>query len=229
MKTKPLVWGMALLLPSCVSTQSKVANPPAAVHASATSEAPPAAEPPAEADTCNHPDAPIGCCFAQVPATVSDTMQIAPSGENGAKLRISGTLYHSNGRKPYPGVLMYAWHTDHNGYYSKKGDETGIARVHGYLHGWCITDSNGHYEIISIRPGKYPNNSSPAHIHAALQTPEGASFYINDFVFSDDKLVDAAYLKGLTLSGGDGVIKLKRDTDGAWTGKRDIIVPAKPR
>ncbi len=153
-------------------------------------------------------------------------MQMVPKNETGARMRITGTLYQPNGRTPYPGVILYAYQADHNGYYRQSETDKGIIKQHGCLHGWCVTDSNGRYEIITIRPGKLPGKALPAQIHTAVQEPgRDSSFYIRDFVFSDDKLVSETYLKQQKLPGGDGVVKLKRDSSGTWTGKRDITLP----
>lgn len=176
------------------------------------------------ADDCDNPDADVECCFAGIPPNLSAVMAIADTKEPGERLIISGTVFKADGKTPYPGLILYAYHTDNTGRYSKSGKETGIHKRHGRLHGWCKTDSRGHYEIHSIRPAHYPGNTIPAHIHAAVKTPAGESFYINDFVFSDDSLVDERYLSRLRGIGGNGVVSLKKDGRNTWTGKRDIIV-----
>jgi len=48
-------------------------------------------------------------------------------------------------------------------------------------------------------------------------------FYINDFVFKDDKLIDQRYLSSLGAVGGSGVVDVKKN-EGVWKGKRDIIL-----
>ncbi len=126
-------------------------------------------------------------------------------------------------RHPSP-ALIYAYHTDATGRYMKTGDEKGVQRWHGHLYGWCRTDSGGRYSIRSIRPAPYPDGSMPAHIHAAIREEGKPPYYINDFVFADDPLVNAAYLKSLINPGGSGVVPLARLTDGTWLGKRDILL-----
>ena len=176
-------------------------------------------------DNCVDPDANINCCFRNMPIDLTNTMIIGDGNEAGDKLIISGIIYKSDGKSPYPGVIIYAYHTDNTGHYSKKGDETGIQKWHGHLYGWCKTDNNGHYTINTIRQAQYPNNTFPAHIHSAFKLPDNSEpFYINDFVFKDDKYVTQAYISSLTLTGGSGVIELSKSSDGIWKGKRDIII-----
>lgn len=177
-----------------------------------------------QAVDCDNPDADIHCCFVNMPASLTSTMTIAPMDEPGDRLVITGTIYKADGKTPYPNVILYAYHTDSKGYYSKKGTESGIQKWHGHLHGWCKTDGNGVYKIQTIRPARYPNNTIPAHIHAAIQTDKGEAMWITDYVFKDDSLVDKKYLSSITNVGGTGVVELKKNSDNSWTGKRDITI-----
>lgn len=179
----------------------------------------------AQKDTCDNPDANINCCFNSIPANLGSVMTIGNLHEPGDKLVISGTIYKADGTTPYANVLVYAYHTNSKGYYAKAGDETGVQKWHGHLHGWCKTDDKGYYEIRSIRPARYPGNAIPAHIHAAVREPQGSTYYISDFVFKDDSLVNDRYVKSITSSvGGAGIVNVVRSPNGTWTGQRDIIL-----
>ena len=163
-------------------------------------------------DPCNDPDADVACCFAHMPDSLTHVMAIADSTEPGVRLLLTGIVYQADSTSAYAGVLLYAFHTDSGGIYSDRGDERGIQTWHGHLHGWCETDSTGRYEIHSIRPGRYPTNTEPAHIHAALREPGGQTYWINDFVFADDDLVGERYLSNLTdpgaaYQGGDATAR----------------------
>jgi protocatechuate 3,4-dioxygenase, beta subunit len=178
------------------------------------------------ADTCDDPDANINCSFINMPSNLNNVMTIAGKDENGEKLVVSGTIFKADGKTPYPGVLLYAYHTDSKGYYSKSGKETGAQKWHGRLHGWCKTDAKGYYEIRSIRPAPYPSNTMPAHIHIAVKEPGNKEpYYISDIVFKDDKLVNEQYLKSIqSMVGGTGVVNVTKSQSGIWVGKRDILL-----
>lgn len=178
---------------------------------------------PAYEEDCDDPDAAVSCCFRDMPATLSAVMEIAGPSEAGERMSVRGTLYHRDGKTPYPGVVMYAYHTDNRGHYSKDGSEKGIQKWHGRLHGWCRTDSAGRYEIRSVRPAPYPGGRIPAHIHAALLEPGKEPYYISDFVFRDDPFVTPEYIASVKGSGGKGVVSLHRTAAG-WKGQRDIIL-----
>ncbi len=175
-------------------------------------------------DTCDSPDAAIRCCFADLPASLSNIMAITAEDEPGEKLVISGTIFKADGKTPYPDVILYAYQTDNTGHYSKNGTEKGVQKWHGRLHAWSKTDRNGHYKIQTIRPGRYPDNSMPAHIHAAIKTDSGKMYWISDFVFKDDSLADEKYVSSLVNVGGTGVVAIKKNPDNILTGKRDIVL-----
>jgi protocatechuate 3,4-dioxygenase beta subunit len=177
-------------------------------------------------DTCDSPDANIDCSFRNMPADLTNILTISKPGEPGEKIIISGNIFHSDSTTPYKDVIIYAYQTDSSGYYSKKGNETGAQKWQGHLHGWCVTDSNGYYEIHTIRPGRYPSNDFPAHIHPVIKLPDDSKpFYINDFVFNDDSLVNEKYISSLQYPGGTGVVELIISEGGILRAHRNIILP----
>jgi protocatechuate 3,4-dioxygenase beta subunit len=177
-----------------------------------------------QADTCDSPDAHINCSFVSMPATLTSSMTIASKNEPGENLIVSGTIYKADGKTPYPNIIIYAYHTDSKGNYSKKGNETGAQKWHGYLHGWCKTDNKGQYKINTIKPARYPDNSIPAHIHVAIKKDNGQMYWITDYVFKGDDLVNEEYLTSLNNVGGTGVVDIVKDVENNWTGVRDIIL-----
>jgi protocatechuate 3,4-dioxygenase, beta subunit len=175
-------------------------------------------------NSCDNPDADISCCFVNMPESVSNIMIITNHDEPGDKLVISGTVYKPDGKTPFPNIILYVYHTDNNGYYSKNGTETGVQKWHGRLHGWCRTDSTGAYTIQTIKPAPYPDNTLPAHIHAAIKPDNGQQYWITDFVFQGDKLIDKKYLLSLVNIGGTGIVSIRKNAENIWTGKRNIIL-----
>ena len=172
------------------------------------------------ADTCEGPDVNIECNFVDFPKNAGNIMKIARDDEPGIRIIIKGILLDKKTGLPLAGAKIYAYHTDSTGLYTKDGTETGPRKWQGRLHGWCITDSEGKYEIHTIRPGKYPENRFPAHIHCAVKLPYGLTTYLNDFVFHDDVHVNEQYLKGLSLPGDNGVIELEKMNDNVFYGSR---------
>ena len=96
-----------------------------------------------------------------------------------------------------------------NGYYSPiKGMDENTKR-HGHIRGWVKSDENGKYSIYTIKPIPYPNENIPAHIHTSIKEPAIANeYYIDEFVFDDDKLLTSEKRKALENRGGSGILRV---------------------
>ena len=151
-------------------------------------------------------------------------MVIAGKDEPGERLVLTGRVLQKDGRTPAANIVLYAYHTNAEGIYPKRGSERGNARRHGYLRGWLRTDAQGRYRIETIRPGTYPSRVDPAHVHVVLGAAGQEEQYVDDFVFADDPLVDDRYRSRVRNRGGSGIVTLTK-RDGVWYGSRDIVLP----
>lgn len=175
-------------------------------------------------DSCDNPDANINCYFLNMPKQLTSTMVIPNNDAEGEKMTISGTIYKKDKKTPYSDVILYAYHTDTKGEYSKKGNEKGVQKWHGSHHGWCKTDKNGNYKIETIRPASYPGTTNPQHIHSAIKVPDNETpFHITDFMFKDDPLLPKTQQNKFSYQGGNGVIDVKK-VNNQWIGNRDIVL-----
>jgi transglutaminase/protease-like cytokinesis protein 3 len=64
----------------------------------------------------------------------------------------------------------------------------------------------------------------PAHIHAAIKKDNGQMYWITDYVFRDDNLVNEKYLSSLSNVGGTGVVEINKNDENTLTGKRDMVL-----
>jgi protocatechuate 3,4-dioxygenase beta subunit len=142
----------------------------------------------------------------------------------GPKLEVSGTIYQPDGKTPASGVIMYVYHTNQEGIYPRKGDETGWGRRHGYIRGWIRTGADGKYKFKTLRPGAYPGRDNPEHIHATIVEKGLTPYYIDDFLFDDDTILTAEHRQRQGNRGGDGIMKLTKRADGTLIGQRNIIL-----
>lgn len=144
--------------------------------------------------------------------------------EGGQKIKVSGTIYQSDGEHPAQDVIVYFHHTNQKGIYATKGNETGWGKRHGYNRGWIKTDEDGKYTIYTIKPGAYPSGTLPAHIHATLLEPNGKYYYIDEYHFKGDSLLSQEQAHPPSPRGGhSGLLDLKKKGD-LWVGHRDIIL-----
>ena len=152
-----------------------------------------------------------GCeiMFAGMPANINAVDTSEAWAEKGQKLLVTGITYKIDGKTPVPNVVIYYWQTDNNGYYSPKIGMEEKARRHGHIRGWVRTDQHGRYSIYTIRPAPYPGENIPAHIHTSIKEPNIENeYYIDEFVFDDDKLLTDEKRKALENRGGSGILRV---------------------
>ena len=169
------------------------------------------------------------CCVFKEKSPVSWQTRVAPDTAKGQPLQISGIVYESDGKTPAPNVLMYFYQTNARGYYAKHGTEPRSSHAwwHGYSRGWLRTDFTGRYQINTVRPGPYPGETIPAHIHFYVKAPSQCTcYYLSDFVFQDDPLLTESYWYKVEQSEGflryGGVALTKQN--GALIGRRDLVL-----
>ncbi|WP_296698478.1 intradiol ring-cleavage dioxygenase [Algoriphagus sp.] len=125
--------------------------------------------------------------------------------ENEPKLKITGRVFDMDGKTPASDVIIYIYHTNRNGIYQKKGDETGWAKRHGFIRGWVKTDATGNYTFYTFLPGAYPSRFEPVHIHLTVKEPGKTAYYLDEYVFEDDPLLTDQIKENLDFRGGIGL------------------------
>ena len=126
---------------------------------------------------------------ADAPANPPASARIAPAGEPGSPLRVSGTVLAPDGVTPLAGITVYSYQVDAKGHYRADG---GLEPPR--LRGWATTDADGHYEFRTIRPIPYPNHEIPAHLHFHLWGKGYPRQYTDDLQFDDDPFVTQGQL-----------------------------------
>ena len=143
--------------------------------------------------------------------------------EPGPRIVITGTVYQPDGKTPAPGIILYVYHTDQQGIYAKKGNETGWGKRHGYIRGWVKTDEKGKYAFYTLVPASYPNSTNPRHIHPVIKEPGKSEYWIDEYLFDDDPLLPAKERNKTDPVGGLGVVKTQMK-DGMLRATRDITL-----
>ncbi len=150
-----------------------------------------------------------GFMYIGMPGNIKSIDTSAGFTQKGQRLLITGTIYKLDGKTPAPNVILYYYHTDINGVYARRpGLDPRVVR-HGYIRGWVKTDVNGKYAIYTVRPAPYPNTNFEAHIHPSIKEPTiDKEYYIDEFVFDDDKLLTGEKRRRLENRGGSGILRL---------------------
>lgn len=165
-----------------------------------------------------------------IPKTISSTDTSSGWNQKGQKLLLTGIAYQIDSKTPAPNVLLYYYHTNTDGKYLHKSEEkrsmppNKLGQTHGFIRGWVKTDSLGRYFIYTVRPGVYPAKDAPAHVHITVKEPNNINeYYIDDFIFDEDKLVNSTYRNKMENRCGSGVLRLVQKDD-LFIGERNIIL-----
>jgi protocatechuate 3,4-dioxygenase, beta subunit len=123
----------------------------------------------------------------------------------GERIRVTGTVRGGDGR-PFRGVLVEIWQANAAGRYVHAVDQHPAPLDPNFTGaGRCLTDDEGRYEFITVKPGAYPwknhpNAWRPAHIHFSLF---GRAF--------TDRLVTQMYFPGDPLFEYDPIFQSVRE------------------
>ena len=167
-----------------------------------------------------------GCelMYVGIPKDISPVDTSAGWLEQGQKLIITGNTYATDGQTPAPGVIIYYWQTDHNGYYSPKSGMEEKAKRHGHVRGWVKSDQDGKFKIYTIRPAPYPKDNIPAHIHLSIKEPSISNeYYTDDIVFADDPLLTSEIKSRMENRGGSGIVNVIQQGDIQMAAHRIIL------
>lgn len=145
--------------------------------------------------------------------------------KNEPKLHLSGTVYEKDGKTPAENVIIYIYHTDRAGIYSKSENAKGWESRHGMHRGWVKTKKDGRYDFYTFRPAAYPGNTLPQHIHMTVKEPNTIPYYIDDIFFDDDPNLPGRIRNSDGKRGGSGiVIPVKSTHEDIYEIRRDIFL-----
>ncbi len=140
------------------------------------------------------------------PGRIENDLTKGHAGEPvGERIIVSGRLLDSAGR-PIAGSLIEIWQANAAGRYAHRWDRWPAPLDPNFRGGGrTVTDGEGRYEFVTIKPGPYPwgnhyNAWRPAHIHFSLL---GRSF--------EQRLVTQMYFPGDPLFRYDPIFNSVRD------------------
>ncbi len=112
----------------------------------------------------------------------------------GERIIIVGKVMDEND-KPIPNSVMEIWQANSAGRYQHPADQHNAPLDPNFSGaGRCVTNGNGEYRYLTIKPGAYPwlnhpNAWRPAHIHLSLFGPSFATRLVTQFFFPGDPLI----------------------------------------
>lgn len=146
--------------------------------------------------------------------------------EPGTPMQVSGVVRDSANR-PVANALLYVYHTNSQGSYSSTGGNTGSMgdSLNPRLFAYLRTDSQGRYEYHTIRPGQYPGNGPPAHVHYEV-TADGHPELVTELMFEGDSRLTSHGLREFQRA-GFLIRPVSRDANGGEKVTCDIRLPGR--
>jgi protocatechuate 3,4-dioxygenase beta subunit len=126
--------------------------------------------------------------------TDNDLTRQHPGEPIGERIIVSGRVLDEDGR-PIPNTLVELWQANAAGRYVQSNDNHPAPLDPNFTGaGRTITDENGTYRFVTIKPGAYPwrnhdNAWRPAHIHFSLFGPCFVTRLITQMYFPNDPLM----------------------------------------
>jgi len=112
----------------------------------------------------------------------------------GERITVSGRVLDENGHV-VPRTLIEIWQANAAGRYDHKVDQHNAPLDPNFTgRGRALTDEQGRYRFVTIRPGEYPwrnhyNAWRPAHIHFSVFGPAFATRLVTQMYFPGDPLL----------------------------------------
>lgn len=113
----------------------------------------------------------------------------------GQRIIVTGRVTGERG-EPVTGALIEVWQANAAGRYVHKRDDWPGPLDPNFLGiGRCLTNANGEYRFLTVRPGAYPwgnhdNAWRPAHIHFSVLAPSWHERLVTQMYFAGDPLLD---------------------------------------
>jgi protocatechuate 3,4-dioxygenase beta subunit len=112
----------------------------------------------------------------------------------GQRIIVSGRVVDEDGR-PVPDTLIEVWQANAAGRYAHRSDQWDAPLDPNFTGaGRTLTDSDGRYRFVTVRPGAYPwknhqNAWRPAHIHFSLFGQAFLTRLVTQMYFPGDPLL----------------------------------------
>jgi protocatechuate 3,4-dioxygenase beta subunit len=132
-------------------------------------------------------------CAADISEGASDLTKQSAGAPIGERIVVSGRVLDEDAR-PVRNTLIEIWQANAAGRYLHKADQHDAPLdPHFTGCGHTLTDNDGRYRFVSVKPGAYPwrnhtNAWRPAHIHFSVFGPAFATRLITQMYFPSDAL-----------------------------------------
>lgn len=151
---------------------------------------------------------------------LNNTDTIPDFASKSQKLKITGTIFESDGKTPAKNVMLFIHQTDENGNFELKRQNK-----KRYVHhrGWVKTDADGKYTFYTFVPGKYMYSNELKQILPIVKEPNKPEYKIETFLFDDDPKLTGKCRTKVEETNPNRILKLDKK-EGLFIANRDIIL-----
>lgn len=150
---------------------------------------------------------------------------LVPRGEPGTPFLVTLVVMDAGGNG-YGDVRVYAYQTSARGWYAAEAPhvagDSGDAR-HARLFTYGRTDEMGHLELLTVRPGPYPDSDLPSHIHLHLAGRGGATLVTEVRFFDCPRMTPE--LREASSRSGFAVVPVETSSSGAARCMAEFLLP----
>jgi hypothetical protein len=114
------------------------------------------------------------------------------------KLKITGTIYQSDGITPAEGIILYIEQADEDGDFDlrKLNDKR-----YAHHRGWIKTNADGRYTFYTFVPGNDRRYNQLQQLFPAIKEPLKQSYNLESFLFDEDPLLTTLCRKKINKKG----------------------------
>ena len=137
------------------------------------------------------------------------------------KLKITGTIYESDGITPAKDIILYIDQADENGDFDLRYSNE---KRYVYNRGWIKTDADGTYTFYTYIPGNDRRYNQMQQLFPIIKEPSKDAYEIASFLFDEDPFLTKTCRKRMAKKGDlSRILKLK-NIDGIYVVEKDIIL-----
>ncbi|NRB82262.1 MAG: hypothetical protein HRU49_00565 [Winogradskyella sp.] len=137
------------------------------------------------------------------------------------KLKLTGTVYQSDGVTPAKDVIIFIEQPDENGDFDlrKSGDERYV-----FHRSWVKTGADGKYTFYTFVPGNDRRYNQMSQIFPIIKETSKEEVQLASLLFDSDPLLTKRCRKRLVKKGGEGRILNTTAKDGLLIAEKDIVL-----
>ena len=137
------------------------------------------------------------------------------------KLKLTGTIYMSDGVTPASDVVLFIEQPNEAGDFELR--KTGDSR-YVFHRSWVKTDADGNYTIYTFIPGNDRRYNQLQQIFPIVKAPSKEEYELESFLFDEDPLLSKRCRKIIKKKSDETrILKLKKE-DGIFVAQKDIIL-----